>query len=295
MHFTVLIAGDDIEDQLAPFHEVGATGCTDGVTMEDEDVTEEVQEEFEDSIKNGTYKDLVDFLDNEYHGWIDSESKLDLEGKHLFSYVIAKEDKIIKAVRRYNPDARWDWYQEGGRWNDKFLMKDGTRSYKGRIEEIDFSGMIREQTAILTTQWNIYHNIAKNFKITYKTIEAIKEEVTKECLNISKAFEMSKDNQYHLLAINNEVQKRHRKQKAIKLLNLICNNPWHSEIDLITLPLEDYVAKYRSSQFSTFAFIDEGVWYEIDQEGASDYAVLFDKFIGSLDPETMITIVDCHI
>ncbi len=38
-----------------------------------------------------------------------------------------------------NPNAKWDWYQEGGRWNNSIKTKSGVFCNSCKISEIDFT------------------------------------------------------------------------------------------------------------------------------------------------------------
>ena len=48
-------------------------------------------------------------------------------------------DKAGNLYATYNPDARWDYWIEGGRWNGLLRLKDGTRANSAKIQDIDFT------------------------------------------------------------------------------------------------------------------------------------------------------------
>lgn len=127
-HFTVLVVGENPEAQLAPYHEFECTGRDDQYVI-DVDVTEEYQKEFEEqtatAIEEGeTPESAEDFVDSWYGTKVVfDESEIDRDGKHKYGYVLVKDGKIAKAIRRTNPNAKWDWYQLGGRWNGYFKLK----------------------------------------------------------------------------------------------------------------------------------------------------------------------------
>ena len=59
-----------------------------------------------------------------------------------WQYMARDYDTIDKAgnlYATYNPDSRWDYWLEGGRWNGLLRLKDGTRANSAKIKDIDFS------------------------------------------------------------------------------------------------------------------------------------------------------------
>lgn len=120
-HFATLLIGDNIEAQLAPFHEFECTGINDQY-VQDIDETADVQARID---SGETLEDALGYygLENRI---IDDESKVEKTGqecKHKWGYAIVKDGKLIKAVRRTNPNKKWDWYQIGGRYSGRLLLK----------------------------------------------------------------------------------------------------------------------------------------------------------------------------
>ena len=48
-------------------------------------------------------------------------------------------DKHGNLYSSYNPDAKWDWWVEGGRWSGLLRLKDGSRADSAKLKDIDFS------------------------------------------------------------------------------------------------------------------------------------------------------------
>src|SRR3546814_8649965 len=120
-HFGVLVIGGNVEQQLAPYHEFECTGLNDQF-VQDIDVTEELAAR----IVNG--ESLEDALD-EYglsDKIVDSEAdvqKVGQECPHKWGYAVVQDGARIKAVRRKNPDAKWEWWGVGGRWSGSLRAK----------------------------------------------------------------------------------------------------------------------------------------------------------------------------
>jgi hypothetical protein len=113
-HFTVLVIGDDIDGQLAPFQENNMGDCPEEL-LEFFDRTEEVMEDWENQKEdNPTEYGSIESFAEEYHGY-----KINEEGK--FGYY-------------ENPKAKWDWYQIGGRWMGTLILKE-SKIDKARLGE----------------------------------------------------------------------------------------------------------------------------------------------------------------
>jgi hypothetical protein len=121
-----MVIGDDHESQLAPFHEFECTGWNDQY-IQDIEITDDVKQH----IRENPTQALEDSLD--YYGVthiISPDELPDYDGDAKWGYAVATRDgELIRAVRRTNPDARWDWYVVGGRWSgvygkDVFYKRD---------------------------------------------------------------------------------------------------------------------------------------------------------------------------
>jgi len=117
MHFTVLIIGDNPEDQLQPFCE--------HTEMEKYEVGEVEEWEMKEMRDYYTTKDhrnaLISFdsLYREYgESWNGKRWEKIGEKWHEFSC--------------YNPDSKWDWYALGGRWSGMIKLKKGATGVVGR-------------------------------------------------------------------------------------------------------------------------------------------------------------------
>jgi len=109
-HFTVLVIGDNIEDQLAPYDE-----------------KLETEEYFEKEVSEKEIKEFVDF----YAEKSPENKKLSVEELYKkvgedWNYNCWRfEDGKINEYSTYNPDSKWDWWVVGGRWRGYFKLKEG--------------------------------------------------------------------------------------------------------------------------------------------------------------------------
>lgn len=113
-HFTVMVIGDDPEEQLAPFDEN---------TPVDEYCTGEVPEEDK--------RQMMDFYKKERHSRFRSfEGCYKRYGEDWNGNRWRKGgDGIWREFSTYNPDSKWDWYVLGGRWSGVYIrLKEGATS-----------------------------------------------------------------------------------------------------------------------------------------------------------------------
>ncbi len=138
-HFNVLVIGNNPEEALAPYHEFECTAVDDQYIREI-DITEEIRGDIKElgSVEEAVIHTLGD------DSIVSDESELDLTDQHKFGYAVIRDGELIKAVRRTNPNAKWDWYEIGGRWNGFFLNKNGIWCNSLLKGEVDFAGMLAE-------------------------------------------------------------------------------------------------------------------------------------------------------
>jgi hypothetical protein len=126
-HFSVLVIGPNVVQQLAPYHEFECTG-DDNEYVIDVDVTEQIRADFAKySEENESFADW-------YEGWSGHQCILQNDAalttvdgvpeEMEFGYAIIDADgNLVKAINHTNPNAQWDWYQVGGRWSNWLRLK----------------------------------------------------------------------------------------------------------------------------------------------------------------------------
>jgi len=185
------------------------------------------------------FEDFESFI-NEYHNY--TESDVD-PGRYGYNH---------------NPNAKWDWFEEGGRWKDYLDLKDGTKADSAESGEVD---------------WEQMFNNKERKDRAKRTWEIVVEE------SLLKKGEKKEDfvglftNKEHLL------EKYLDKKTYIKI----------------------------SAAKTTYAVLNDDGWHEAGEMGwfgmsstsgreEEDFILnYFDNFIKDLDPETFVTVVDCHI
>lgn len=138
-HFAVLVVGEDIDGQLAPYDE--------DITVEPyirntrQELIENNRKDIE-RMRDGLYAeylaDPVAYLEESKHNqnhcfyFVSGEfaAKLEWNDEELYADAIkwlspSDLDAEGNELSTYNPKSKWDWYQVGGRWDGALPTKDG--------------------------------------------------------------------------------------------------------------------------------------------------------------------------
>jgi hypothetical protein len=323
-HFTVLVVGDDVEKQLAPFHEFECTG-EDNEYVQDVDITEKLRSQ----IAEG--KSLQEAL--EWYGLEDcvmeDENSVDKKGAHKYGYVVVRQAErgldlfdeggdariLVKAVNRTNPNKKWDWYSVGGRWTGFWKLKDGGRGELGkpgvfdnepkhdadsaRKGDIDFEGMresAREKAAAEFDKFVEYLLAGRPMPDSWPYV---RDELYPGDIDDAREY-------YN----GQEVVAGAWEAKV--------NSPWDSDLvtyysagvkiasaDDFPMAKQAFIDQAVKSAISTFAVLKDGRWYERGEmgwwacvSGEKDNAVWAEEFgrlLDGLSDDTLLTVVDCHI
>lgn len=272
-------------------------------------------------------KELTSYLEYimDYYGYegdpVKEGEQPDYDGEHKFGYVVVDENnEVLSVVRRTNPDARWDWYQIGGRWNGFFKLKEGVndrpvgnpgvfgndpdRNFTGYADqatkgEIDVQGM-RDEAENAARKG--YQRLKYFFGGEIPEIETWKAVREREGLSMDE-----KRDYYH----GQEPFKRLRNAKEVNEKEELgfseedLSQIMWTQLDEFQCTEDEYAKEARDKAFSTFAFIYEGEWIEKGEMGwwatvsnekeEGDWLKEFNDMFDSLPDDTLLTLVDCHI
>lgn len=285
-HFSVLVIGDNPETQLAPYHEFESTGM-DNIYVQDVDITEEVLS-YED--ENGVFN-LHEALS--YEGLenliVEDGCQIDKTNEHKYGYAIVKDGKLIKAVKRTNPNSKWDWYQLGGRWSNFFLLKDGDTTSIAKKKYIDFNSVISKERIEAESNYKSFQSFLSNNNLEFPKTWA-------ECRKEYKDIE--------------EARKFYNSQPAVKLIEqdqvISKLHPMlQCPFDYFGKSKEDFIKRETESCCVTYAVIKDSQWYskgEMGWFGMSNDAVSQDNWnkkfwelVNSASEDETFSLYDCHI
>jgi hypothetical protein len=285
-HFCVLVIGEEVEEQLAPYSEsdeeymqfkVYSQEDLDAFTLEYPDVYQNYVKEYEASDKKDSF---VDFWAQDWHG-VDYN-----EEKEAFGFFT-------------NEKAKWDWYEVGGRWSGFFNLKDGatgekcgqyfrgtpqTVTGKADVVQIKNWDIVSEKEEVRQESEKFYDKLESVLK--GRPVPSWKEHMEKYP-NIEEA-RIS----FHSL-------------DTMKDLAAAEIHAWGDPSEKFKASRQEYVNSMVEGVGVPFALVKDGQWYEKGEMGwfgmahnekeQEQWNTEFWKLLESLPQDTKLTIVDCHI
>lgn len=276
-HFTVLVVGDNPEQQLAPFQENNMGDCPKEYLKFNSTEAEMLKDYENDTVELVRHPDTSELM---FPWTLQSELEqaegvgvLDHEGRRAIrDRVDSMETVSVPIKERYatfevyakeycgceqrdpemgeygyweNPNRKWDSYTLGGRWEGFFLLKDGTNADQCRCGDVDWGGMIAANKADAEEEWSNFENAPEDLRNIEAFINGIRQNETRE----------------------------------------------------------SFVA--RRTAPCTFAVLKNGVWYErgdmgwwgivSDEKDSDAWQREFEKLITNLPEDTLLSVFDCHI
>lgn len=296
-HFCVLVIGENVDEQLAPYCESDKEFMVFQPT--DEEAFKKFKQEYPD-----VYKDYVD-------GYAQYQKECIEAGEEVLSLIdhwaqdwhgaeIHPTDESQGFGYFTNPNGKWDYWEIGGRWSGFFKVKNGrvgkkyvrylhhaldnTKDYADviAIKDWDIEGL-REETR-------------KNAEEFYDKLEGIlkgrelpswKEILVKYNDNVNLARD-----EYQ----NNEVM------KDLRAAEIYCFGDVREEFKTSR---KEYVDSMVASAGVPFSVVKDGKWYEKGEMGwfgmshndkdEDTWNTEFWSILKSLPPNTQLTLVDCHV
>lgn len=268
-------------------------------------------------VPRNSVETFAEFVDEWYgHSVVPFGTEPDLEDEHKYGYTLVDEaGEVIKTIDRTNPNAKWDWYKIGGRWNGFFKLKDGTLGLLGEPglqtmnsdyepvkgnradqcikSDIDVDGM-RDEAA---------QKAAESYDLVKSVIGELPRHLSwKEVQRLFPLDGVDRDGEPKVDW--DAARKYYGAQEAVMALRSNKETLW-LEADNYLIPREQYVDNARRNAISTFAIIKDGKWYERgemgwwgvvrDEKERDQWTMQFSMLIDSLPDETLLTVVDCHI
>lgn len=325
-HFTVLIIGDNIEKQLAPYQENNMSDCPEEY-LEFHDKEDELLDAYNtDTTKKVMLEsgEIVDYYDERFKVKVGTfETKIvvpdhlkliDMPMKEAYptfeEYALEYEGYKHRdqTHNRYgyweNPQAKWDWYQIGGRWTGFFKLKESEtpidhmigepgimteaakEGYADSVEKkyIDFEFMRKIYSEKAAKRWDEVHEIVGDAFQDLKTWDMVRD--------IECAGDLDK------------AKKVYNNQEAAKRFSKLEFGFW-SKVEDYNMPRSTYIQNATDEAITTFAVVKDGQWYEkgsmgwwgcvSDEKEQHNWNREFSKLLDECPDDTLLTIVDCHI
>lgn len=267
----------------------------------------------------------------DYYGWESVKHGEEPDEDQNYGYVQLDPDGVVvKCIDRTNPQAKWDWFEMGGRWLGFFPLKEGATGKLGKpglgvekaepgtadqvaVKDIDFEHARDEaekKSRESFTKWReIYEKHGKpelSWSVTYNQIETeIKELEAKgiheELIPHPDPKEEREVNREGL--VRHTLRERYKEQPAIAAA---CGlRIWGCPVDEYGFDEEAYVQKCRNQILIPFAIVKDGKWYAkgdmgwwgsvSNEKDKNEWAQRVQRLYEDLSPDTLLTLVDCHI
>ena len=291
-HFVVAVVTptlDALEATLQPYHEFECTG-EDDQYVQDVDLTDEIKELIGAPIGYGENKDkprdLTDALG--YHGLDDrivsSESELDKGKTHKYGYAVVVDGQLVKAVRRTNPNKKWDWWTIGGRWKNLLSTKNGENVNQSKKADLDILGMRAQAETEAAERYDAAIKVIDVRPIPHW--ENFREVLFPGDIDAARAA--------------------YRADPVIKdWAKAYPDNFFGPSPEDYDMPREAYIEAAGDNSFGAFAVLDANGWHEkgsmgwfgcvTDEKDPASWGKQLQAFLAAIPEDHYISMVDCHI
>jgi hypothetical protein len=290
-HFSVMVIGDNIEEQLHPFDENRDDILT--------DKTEEVREAADEKIKvikvDGKYEmvygdraeqpDVLEVTKFEYYG-----NDLDKLAEDWFGYTVGEDGTYWSS---YNPNSKWDWWVVGGRWRNMLLHVDNPK-YPEKIAKGDMG---------VPELMHVREHGASPEPANHCDAAALCDIDWEAMAEANRADAVARWE--HFMEQNPDL-KPGMDREALKAYTdgggTIKDSMylWCRE----SIPTKQEVEN-EAYALTTYALVKDGEWYEkgemgwfgisTNEKSCAEWQEIFEKVIDGIPEDTTITILDCHI
>lgn len=308
-HFAILVIGENVDEQLLPYHEFECTGIdqfiinvdlTSEFDPESDPESDSEQSPVDQAMDyysrpvvktNLTAEEITDDYINSLVSAVESNK---------YGIIFGTEDgQIVKIIQRTNPNAKWDWYQEGGRWSGFLLNKNDERVNSGIKRDIDFEAMRNEAGEKAGSYWDKANSIigGRKFMTWAETwvnfggkLDDIEEPTV---IDVPENFDSQGARDFY------------NDQEVVKDFKESREFGFFAKPDDYMMPREAFVQEARDSATTLYAFVKDGEWVgrgemgcfgmSNDKISVSDWNRSFNEMLDTLPDDTLITVIDCHI
>jgi hypothetical protein len=268
MHFAIMVIGNNPDEILAPYDEgIEVTSCIPLREKDKQDFLKYYKEKHPDK-QDKSFEELYELFGND---WNANSWDKNFKGEWV-------------EISTCNPYGKWDWYVFGGRFENLYILKEGTDPEFITKKDIDVEAMQQKAIEFYTPLYDF---------------------ITKENLsNKNKEDYINKNTVYKEedLKIRRELFNKYKKQTIVKRFlkwNNERNTFTYEDLDLFVKDKEKALEKMKKRSITPYGYVSKFGWVEKydknlfkPEETWEDH---FTKLFESLDDNTVITIADCHI
>lgn len=316
-HFTVLVIGKDIDAQLAPYAEQGFDKKYGVFENNEPEYRKEYETETMEAVDvNGQLYSIYDNQFSDYSKSFSNDRKYPANAilktlpikevyptfeEYLSGWHGMSEPDEATGQYGYwsNPNAQWDWYVIGGRWTGYFKPKlgaSGSLGESGTFDNQPLSGWVDQINYGDVDFDGMKAHEAKEAHTLYDKIEGILK--GREIPSWSKIRESHPDD---IQAARDEYH-NHPVMQDFKSADFHYFGDMEEEFGG---GRDAYVARCINRTAVPYAVLKDGKWYQkgimgwfgtsSDNMTQDEWNDEFWKLLDSLDDDTLLTLVDCHI
>jgi len=296
-HFTVLVSAkddDELEQKMLPFHEYECTGIEQYIEFVVEVPTEDIEivaSQLREKYYSDSYLSDLEILESWYGGELRDEGW----------------------GRVTNPNAKWDWYQIGGRWTGKLILKEigmGRNGSPGLMTAVNDDPNRADVALAGDVDWQAIHDESVNrqvdgYLLRHHYIAMAEERDIPEEYWENAEKEWNTNEFSHAVG---SVQKLALYKLATSLAVQDGHHFWDTYEDVGNY-MNMTERQYRASvigEAQTYAFIDlhgnwqqrgEMGWFGMSDEsaGTDNYDEAWWQFVKSIPEDQLVYVIDCHI
>lgn len=285
-HFVVMVIGEDVEGQLAPYSE----------ELQVEPYFEEAGEYCWETAREKLGTDVTPEAAAEY-----------LTKKWEEEHIV--QDGKLGYMTPSNPQGFWDWWTIGGRWPGLLPLKEGVQMSPGHVGK---PGAFNEKEYHSETYGKRRADSAKLEDIDFERGRREMAEKAQgwfaEWKAVYERYGKPKAwSDYRTLVEDGhmdikEARDKYHAQEAIKKSNGLI---WECPVDFFGYDEEAYVAKEVAGMLKVYAVVKDGKWtgqghmgwfgMSHDDMNQEKWDKHIQDLLNDLPPEIRITMVDCHI
>lgn len=216
-----------------------------------------------------------------------------------------------------NKNAKWDWFTIGGRWTGYFLQKKAVVTQgvvghpglmtppaeEGRVDQVrkgdvDFDGMRNDAERTARQSYAII--VGTTGLLTHRPWSAYRED-----LSYGANWDARREDYRNQPAYRAAQQAVHQRAETPGLSKEDKDLLRWADLDDYLCTEDEYAQRRRDRTISTFAVLKGGIWYEkgsmgwwgcvSDPKDESEWLREFNLMLDTLDGDTLLTVVDCHI
>ena len=227
-----------------------------------------------------------------YYGWkpLTHGEERDPE-THKYGYALLDEaGNVSKCIDRTNPNKKWDWYQVGGRYAGWLRSKKHSSEVNCcKVANLD---LVQMKASKELERINWIQELVFKSEMSREAIGAALREKTQTHETWLALPERPRGDEY----------KEWLQQQPCALYRQLREKVSEWDLpDIGMLSLNEWIRAVPA--LYTFAVVKDGTWYEKGKMGwwacvsneDAEWDTTFQELLSSLNPESYITIVDCHI